>query len=115
MMDNEIVGLLRAILAQQTEQNALLTSFVKRQSMDTNAEWRNMNPELSSRCGEVTAKAAKIMDQMLEQLVDEMEQMEPGDSYDGGDYQVEEFVTKYGNKFQQFNMILNVLSQLGNK
>ena len=70
---NEAVMLLRAILAKQDEQNALLKALVEKQHVQTRAtaQWKNEHPALSQRCKQATDKAARLMDSLIEHLVED--------------------------------------------
>jgi hypothetical protein len=110
--DNEIVLLLRAILETQHEQNMLLKAGIQQQN-DTNQQasvWKQENPELSNRCRAIVAKAAALMNALLEELVVDLENIDTG--WDDK-YMLFEFIDKYGPKLQQFNILVQTLVQLG--
>lgn len=107
--------LLRAILAKQNEQNALLQALVKKQYEQTRhvVDWKKKHPELSQRCQKAAEKAAQLMDNLVECLVNDLEELEHEEGWDGSAFELNEFIDKYGHKFPQFSIILQMLSQLG--
>lgn len=115
--NNEAIMLLRAILDKQNEQNALLTALVKRQNDNTRqtAQWKNEHPELSSRCHEAAQKASELMNKMLERLVSDLEDLDDEIDWGGEMFELNEFIDRYGYKFQQFSAMLQTLAQLGNQ
>lgn len=111
--DNEAVILLRAILAKQTEQNALLAAMIKRQGegVRTNAQWKKQHPELSKRCRVAAERASGLMNSLLEKLVTELLDMQEIEEWDNN-FQIFELIDTYGPRFQQFSVILQSLAQL---
>lgn len=111
--DNEAIVLLRAILAKQTEQNALLAAMVKRQSENvrSNAQWKKEHPDLSKRCHTATERAGNLMNDLLDRLVAELEQMDDTGDWESN-FELFELIDTYGPRFQQFSVILQSLAQL---
>lgn len=111
---NEAILLLRAMLGKQNEQNALLQSLVQRQN-DTsrsNAAWKTANPALSKRCATSVKRANELMTELVEKLVTDMEELTEDEGWENN-FAVFELIDKYGQKIQQFNVIIQTLSQLG--
>lgn len=104
---NEAILLLR-------EQNALLQTLVQRQNDATkgNAAWKVEHPELSKRCATSVKRANELMTELVEKLVADLEEF-TGDAGWEGNFAVFELIDKYGQKIQQFNIIIQTLTQLG--
>ncbi len=110
----ESIVLLRGILEKQNEQNALLQALVKRQSdpVRQNAQWKHANPELSKRCAGAVKRANDLMTQIVQQIVEGIEDLDEDVDWEEN-YPVFELINAYGPRLQQFNIILNTLTQLG--
>lgn len=111
---NEAILLLRAMLVKQDEHNALLQSLVQRQNdtANSNAVWKTGHPELSKRCTSSVKRANELMTELVEKLVGELEEFTEDTGWDGN-FAVFELIDKYGQKIQQFNVIIQTLAQLG--
>lgn len=111
---NEAIILLRGILEKQNELNALLQAVVKRQgdSIRQTARWKTEHPDLSKRCAASAKRGSELMTELIERLVDELEGLDADDDW-SGNYKLFELIDKYGHKFQQFNLIVQTLAQLG--
>lgn len=104
---NEAILLLR-------EQNVLLKTLVQRQNDATkgNAAWKTANPALSKRCAGAVKRANELMTELVEKLVTDMEELTDDEGWENN-FAVFELTDKYGQKIQQFNTIIQTLSQLG--
>lgn len=104
---NEAILLLR-------EQNVLLKTLVQRQNDATkgNAAWKTANPELSKRCATAVKRANELMTELVEKLVSDLEELTEDEGWEDN-FAVFELTDKYGQKIQQFNTIIQTLSQLG--
>ena len=113
---NEAILLLRDIRDKQGEQNRLLAMLIKKQMSATNQtnQWKNHNVELSKRCGTASDTAAKLMFKLVDSLVEDIEKIsDDGVNWQGENFEFYELVDKYGQKLQQFSVIIQTLSQLG--
>lgn len=104
---NEAILLLR-------EQNVLLKTLVQRHNNATrgNAAWKTGHPELSKRCAAAVKRANELMTELVEKLVDDLEELTEEEGW-GGNFAVFELIDRYGQKIQQFNVIIQTLAQLG--
>lgn len=104
---NEAIMLLR-------EQNSLLKTLVQRQNDATkgNTAWKTANPKLSKRCASSVKRANELMTELVEKLVTDLEELTENEGWENN-FAVFELIDKYGQKIQQFNIIIQTLSQLG--
>lgn len=104
---NEAILLLR-------EQNMLLKTLVQHQNNATkgNADWKVGHPELSKRCASAVKRANELMTDLVEKLVTDLEELTEEEGWEGN-FAVFELIDKYGQKIQQFNIIIQTLAQLG--
>lgn len=113
---NEAILLLRDIRDEQVEQNKFLAGIIKKQIAVTNqiTQWKKHNSELSKRCGTASETASKLMFKLVDNLIEDIEKIsEDGVNWQGENFEFYELIDKYGQKLQQFNVIIQTLAQLG--
>ena len=106
---------LRALLSKQDEQIALLRLLVQKKYEQSQraSQWKKKNPELAKRCHAAATQGQRLLDQMIENIVETLEEAD-GELNDYQTmYAINEFMDMHGYKFQQFSMILHTLYQLG--
>lgn len=74
---------------------------------DTLAMWKANNPDLSKRCGKSSKILAEIQKAYLSQVLDELEFLNPDN-----EFEVREFLDRFGQGFMQLNGILHTVAQL---
>lgn len=110
--------LLTAMVRAQNRQNDLLEEVVEqlgaaqRQRSLELANWKRMNPELANACRMAAQKLNKVQTEFLtamsEQIDDNFETLIESE------YFLTEFLDRFGPRFMHLNIILQMLSQLGN-
>ena len=112
----QIVSLLREMVASQERQNELLEELVQqtgaaqRQRATELGQWKQANPALARSCRVAAETLGRVQTQFLEHLTNEVH-----DSVDNlldGEFMLHEFVDRFGPRLAHLNGVLQVLSQL---
>ena len=112
----QIVSLLREMVASQERQNELLEELVQqtgaaqRQRATELGQWKQANPALARSCRVAAETLGRVQTQFLEHLTDEVH-----DSVENlldGEFMLHEFVDRFGPRLAHLNGVLQVLSQL---
>lgn len=111
--NTKIILLLTKLLASHETQTRLLQAIIKRQAGNNTQQslWKSANPELSKKCSVAANKAAKLFNNLIEQLADDMVALDI-DSWQNN-FSLSELIDVYGYKMPQFHTILQILTQLG--
>ena len=72
------------------------------------SNWKSTNPELSKRCGSNMERLNTILQAYLVCMLDHVEEIEDLDN----EFQIREFLDKYGQGFLQLNGIVQTVGQL---
>lgn len=106
------VKLLTALLEKSTEQNAMFHAFIQHQTAHARVsnQWKQENPEDSKRYGEATQRLQKLVFKYFNDMSEDLETLEENDFTE---YEVSEFVMKYGASIAQMQAALQTLSNLG--
>jgi hypothetical protein len=116
--DNEsiIIGLLRQIVAGQEKQRALLEELVQYASAQQKqraaelGHWKQANPDLARRCRTAAETLARVQNQFLDHLTNEIEDNE--ECLMDGEFMLNEFVDRFGPRLAHLNGVAQVLAQL---
>lgn len=126
-----IEQLLEAILDAQNQGNALMGEILERmiraetdrlkaldhahekQQQQTAQElaldrWKANNQQLSRRCKLSLEKFSELQKNYLTRMLDDIDNMDPE-----GEFEMREFIDKYGQGFLQLNGIIQAVSHLG--
>ena len=112
----EMVVILREILAAQDRQNELLEELVghlstpQRQRTTELGQWKQANPGLARNCRMAAEALNKVQTEYLENLTHEIN--ENYESLRDGEFMLNEFVDRFGPRLAHLNGLLQVLSQL---
>ncbi len=113
---NEMILLLREILAAQDRQNELLEEMVnqmntnQRQRANELGQWKQANPLLARDCRIAAEALGKVQTEYLVSLTQEI-----NDNYEtlrDGEFMLNEFIDRFGPRLAHLNGLLQVLSQL---
>lgn len=118
-MTNEVTveQLFSAILDSQNRGNNLLGAMYNQMREDSKqrtinegkiAKWKVTNPELSKRCGNTSQIISIIMESYLTQMMDYLDDIEDLEN----EFEIQEFLDKFGQGFLQLNGILQTLGHL---
>jgi hypothetical protein len=111
-----IIALLRQLVAGQDRHNKLLEELVQvaghmqRQRATELGQWKQANPELARRCKKATEALARVQNEFLRAITDEV--MESEENLLEGDFFLNEFVDRFGPRLAHLNGVVQVLSQL---
>ncbi len=111
-----MVALLRQLVSNQEQQNALLKelnqqlSAAQRQRAQELTQWKEANPELASCCRSAAETLSRVQTQFLQNLTEEIETHE--ECLVDGEFMMNEFVDRFGPRLAHLNGVLQVLSQL---
>ena len=113
---NELVGVLREVLAAQDRQNELLEEIVsqlsaaQRQRANELGQWKQANPALARNCRLAAEALSKVQTEYLVSLTSEIS--ENFEALRDGEFMLNEFVDRFGPRLAHLNGLLQVLSQL---
>ena len=72
------------------------------------ANWKNTNIDLSQRCGAATETLGTLFESYLACMLDHIEDMDDPTN----EFQIREFLDKYGQGFLQLNGLIQAVNQL---
>ncbi|TVS19538.1 MAG: hypothetical protein EA424_08115 [Planctomycetaceae bacterium] len=111
-----MVSLLRQIVAGQEKQQELLEELVHhagaqhKQRVAELGQWKKANPELARRCRTAAETLARVQNEFLEHLTDEIVDHEQ--NLLDGEFMLNEFVDRFGPRLAHLNGVIQVLAQL---
>ena len=114
--DDEMMELLRELVAGQQRQNQLLEDLTQqmgatqRQRATELGQWRQANPQLARDCRTAAEELSRVQTEFLKNLAEEVK--ENADCLYEGDFMLNEFVDRFGPRLAHLNGVLQVLSQL---
>ena len=109
--------LLAGLLEAQIRCNNLLGAIYQQMRQDAHpraaqqgalTNWKSANPELSKRCGRNLKRLNKMLEMYLTFMLGKLEEIEDPDN----EFEISEFLYKYGQGFIQLNGIIQTISQL---
>lgn len=112
----EQTQLLREVLTSQDRTNELLeelistVSSVQRHRNSELNNWKNNNPHLARSCRDAADALSKVQVEYLDRLTEEVNDSRDDLIY--GEFQLSEFIDKYGPRLAHLNGVIQVLSQL---
>ena len=113
---NDMVAVLRELLAAQDRQNELLEEMIgqlnaaQKQRANELGQWKQANPELARDCRFAAEALSKVQTEYLTNLTQEI-----NDNFEtlrDGEFMLNEFVDRFGPRVAHLNGLLQVLSQL---
>lgn len=113
---NELVGVLREVLAAQDRQNEILEELVsqlsaaQRQRATELGQWKQANPALARNCRLAAEALSKVQTEYLTSLTSEIS--ENFETLRDGEFMLNEFIDRFGPRLAHLNGLLQVLSQL---
>jgi len=113
---NELVAVLREVLAAQDRQNELLEELVsqlsaaQRQRATELGQWKQANPTLARNCRLAAEALSKVQTEYLMSLTSEIS--ENFEALRDGEFMLNEFIDRFGPRLAHLNGLLQVLSQL---
>lgn len=114
--NNEVITVLREMLAAQDRQNELLEEMVshlasaQRQRASELGNWKQANPGLARSCRMAADALGRVQTEYLVNLTQEIN--ENYESLRDGEFMLNEFVDRFGPRLAHLNGLLQVLSQL---
>lgn len=112
--------LLGALLDAQNQCNALLGEVLNKLMADEDDKeanrtaqslaldrWKAQNQELSHRCKQSLEQLGELQKEYMQRMLDDLSEIEPDN-----EFQVREFIDKYGQGFLQLNGVVQTISQL---
>ncbi len=111
-----MVNLLRQVVAGQEKQRELLEELVHhaaaqhKQRVAELGQWKKANPELARRCRTAAETLARVQNEFLEHLTDEVVDSEQ--NLLDGEFMLNEFVDRFGPRLAHLNGVIQVLAQL---
>ena len=114
--NNDVVSLLREMLAAQDRQNELLEEMVshlasaQRQRAHELGNWKQANPGLARNCRVAAEALGRVQTEYLMNLTHEIS--ENCEAMQDGEFMLNEFVDRFGPRLAHLNGLLQVLSQL---
>lgn len=111
-----MVNLLRQVVAGQEKQRELLEELVHhasaqhKQRVAELGQWKRANPKLARRCRMAGETLAKVQNEFLEHLTDEVVDNEQ--NLLDGEFMLNEFVDRFGPRLAHLNGVIQVLAQL---
>ncbi len=114
--DDILINLLRQVVAGQEKQRLLLEELVQhvsaqhRQRAAELGQWKQANPALARRCRTAAEALARVQNEFLQNLTDEITENEQ--SLLDGEFMLTEFVDRFGPRLAHLNGVIQVLSQL---
>lgn len=114
---DDLIGVLREVLAAQDRQNELLEELVgqmtapQRQRANELGQWKQANPRLANNCRAAAEALSKVQTEYLSSLTEEIS--ENFETLRDGEFMLNEFVDRFGPRLAHLNGLLQVLSQLG--
>lgn len=115
-VNNEVVALLRELIAGQDRQNELLEEMViqsnraQRQRNNELGQWQQANPRLAANCRAAAESLNQVQMRFIEDLTEEVN--ENAEALLDGEFVLNEFVDRFGPRLAHLNGVLHVLSQL---
>ncbi len=110
-----VLKLLHGILEKTVEQNNLLSILIIQQqsTLRQTQTWKEENKQLSKQYGDAARIANKLMQGVMEEVSLALEELDEDPGYGDTEYQLTEFLDKYGPRVQQLGIIVQMLSNLG--
>ena len=112
----QVVGLLREVVANQDRQNQLMEELVSQMSASQRqraaelGQWKQANPGLARNCRLAAESLSKAQTEYLRNLTEEITDNEEGLA--DSDYLLNELIDRFGPRLAHLNGVLQVLSQL---
>jgi len=112
----QVVGLLREVVANQDQQNQLMEELVSQMSASQRqraaelGQWKQTNPGLARNCRLAAESLSKAQTEYLRNLTEEITDNE--ESLAESDYLLNELIDRFGPRLAHLNGVLQVLSQL---
>ena len=116
-VDYELIKLFRDLVTAQDRQNELLEELVsqmsaaQRQRNQELQQWKNANPDLSSKCRQAAEVLSQVQTSFLQTVAEDT--ISNADVLLDGEFMLSEFVDRFGPRMAHLNGILQVLAQLG--
>jgi hypothetical protein len=114
--DAIVIGLLRQIVAGQEKQRQLLEELLQHASAQHKqratelGQWKQANPELARRCRTAAEVLARVQNEFLRNLTEEVADSE--DCLLDGEFGLNEFIDRFGPRMAHLHGVVQVLSQL---